>query len=124
MTERTIPTSEEIKTAIVEGMQEKRGQEITALDLGDLDGASTQYFVICHGQSDRQAESIAKSVEDEVFKKIGLRPYHREGYENKEWILLDYFDVVAHIFIGSKREFFAIEELWADAKVEEFETIE
>ncbi|MCB0737110.1 MAG: ribosome silencing factor [Bacteroidetes bacterium] len=105
-------------------MQEKRGRDIVALNLKGLSGASTQYFVTCHGQSDRQAESIAKSVEEYLLKNYGLKPFHREGYENKEWILLDYFDVVAHIFIKSKREFFAIEELWADAAVEEFENVE
>lgn len=123
MPEKKEVSQERLVELIVEGMQEKRGLDIVSIDLTKSEGASANYFVICHGQSDRQAESIAKSVEDYVFKEIGLWPYHSEGYENKEWILLDYFDVVAHIFIDSKRQFFAIEELWADAQAKTYENI-
>lgn len=115
-----IDTTEEIKieellSAIVEGAQNNKAKDIVSLELRAIDNANTDYFVICHGQSDRQTQAIAESIEKTVFNKYGIRPYHREGYETKEWILLDYFDIVAHIFLGEKREFFAIEELWADA---------
>lgn len=114
---------EELKQAIVEGAQEKKALGITALDLREVPNASSDFYVICHGQTDRQSEAIAKSIEETVFNKLGTWPYHSEGYTNKEWILLDYFHIVAHIFVADKREFFAIEDLWADAQTEEFETI-
>ena len=116
-------SSDELKKAIIEGAQEKKALGVTALDLRELPNASSDFYVICHGQTDRQTEAIAKSIEETVFNKLGIWPYHSEGYTNKEWILLDYFEIVAHIFVANKREFFAIEELWADARAEEFETI-
>jgi len=116
-------SSDELKKAIIEGAQEKKALGVTALDLRELPNASSDFYVICHGQTDRQTEAIAKSIEETVFNKLGLWPYHSEGYTNGEWILLDYFHIVAHIFVSGKREFFAIEDLWADAQIEEFETI-
>jgi ribosome-associated protein len=116
-------TLQELKNAIIEGAQEKKAKDIVALNLQKIQNATNDYYVVCHGQSDRQVKSIAKSIEETVFNKLGVWPSHSEGYENCEWILLDYFDMVAHIFVEKQREFFAIEELFADAPIEEFETI-
>ena len=110
--------------AVVEGLQAKKGKDIKVLDMRGIPGASVDYYVIAHGQTDRQSDAIANSVEETVFKKLGLWPYHTEGYENKEWILLDYFNIVAHIFVEKARHFYAFEELWGDAKVTSYETIE
>lgn len=120
---KTEFSPDELKKAIIEGAQEKKALGVTALDLRELPNASSDFYVICHGQTDRQTEAIAKSIEETVFNKLGLWPYHSEGYTNGEWILLDYFHIVAHIFVANRREFFAIEDLWADAQIEEFETI-
>ncbi|MFA6261906.1 MAG: ribosome silencing factor [Bacteroidia bacterium] len=109
-------TALELAKVIAQGMFEKKAEDIRILDMRGLAGASTDFFVISHATSDKQVEAIADSAEEEVHKKAGYWPIHREGYENLEWILLDYFDVVAHIFQQEKREFFAIEELWGDAK--------
>ena len=125
MSEKSNDTSvEAILKAIIKGAQDKKGKELKSLDLRKLTKASTDYYVVCHGQTDRQASAIAKSIEETVFKECGIWPYHSEGYENKEWILLDYFHIVAHIFVEKHRQFFAIEDLWADAQIEEFETIQ
>lgn len=113
----------ELHQAIIEGAQDKKARDIVSLDLRDVSGANADYYVICHGQSDRQSQAVAKSIEETVFNKLGIWPYHSEGYENSEWILLDYFDIVAHIFVEPKRQFFALEDLWADAQVEQHETI-
>lgn len=113
----------ELHQAIIEGAQDKKARDIVSLDLHGVSGASSDYYVICHGQSDRQSGAVAKSIEETVFNKLGIWPYHSEGYENSEWILLDYFDIVAHIFVEPKRQFFALEDLWADAQVEQHETI-
>lgn len=116
-------TVEELKEAIIEGALEKKARDVIALNLQKVSNASTDYYVVCHGQTDRQTDAIAKSIEETVFNKLGIWPYHSEGYQNGEWILLDYFDIVAHIFVERQRHFYAIEDLWADAQVEEYQTI-
>jgi ribosome-associated protein len=106
---------------IVEAMQEKKAKDIVSLDLSNLDNRVVDKFIICHGDSDRQVDAIAFAIEDKVKKDTGEKPWHREGYENKEWILLDYVNVVVHVFLKEKRDFYAIEELWGDAEFEKFE---
>ena len=98
-------------------MQEKKGEEIVSLDLRNLKNAVADYFVICHATSRPQIEAIARSVEEVVQRNNNDKPYHREGFENAEWILLDYVNVVVHIFNHEKRDFYGIERLWADADV-------
>lgn len=100
---------------IVHGMQEKKAGEIVKLDLAGIPNSITDYFIICHGNSRSQVEAIAESIQAEVKKAVGENPWHKEGYENAEWILLDYFDVVAHVFQPESRAFYQLEKLWADA---------
>jgi ribosome-associated protein len=102
---------------IVEAMQEKKANEIVVLDLRKLHTRVVDKFIICSADNDRQVEAIAHSVEDEVEKKLHERIWHREGYENREWILLDYVNIVVHIFLAEKRDFYALEELWGDAEI-------
>lgn len=102
---------------IVKGMEEKKAREIVVMDLRNIKSAVADFFVICHGDSDTQVEAIARSVEEEVEKALDESPWHKEGFENAEWILLDYVNVVAHVFVAEKREFYGIEELWGDAKL-------
>lgn len=106
---------------IVKGMEEKKGNSIVVMDLTGLKSAPTDYFVICHAQSTTQVDAIGQSVEDTVQKAIGEKAWHREGYENAEWVLLDYINVVAHVFLEERREFYAIEELWGDAKITRYD---
>jgi len=101
---------------VVHGMKERKAIDIVKLNLQKVPNTITDYFVICHGNSRAQVEAIAESVEAEVKKAIGINPWHKEGRENAEWILLDYFDVVVHIFIGEARDFYKLEKLWADAE--------
>jgi ribosome-associated protein len=102
-------------------MQEKKAQDILILDLRKVKNAVADFFVICSGGSDKQLDAIADSVDAEVYKALQENPWHVEGKNNKEWVLLDYFDVVAHIFKKDKREFFALEKLWGDAEFIEIE---
>lgn len=106
---------------IVKGMQEKKAHHVVKLDMRGVKGASTDFFIICHADNDRQVEAIANSVEDEVHKAVGEWPWHREGLENCEWVLLDYINVVVHVFLRDKREFYGIEELWGDAAQTSYE---
>jgi ribosome-associated protein len=105
---------------IAEGMAEKKGKNIVLLDLKEVNNSVTDFFVICHGTSRPQVEALAESVRDKVGKKRGEKPWHHEGFENAEWILLDYVDVVVHIFRQEARDFYQLEKLWADAKITQY----
>lgn len=100
---------------VAQGMFEKKAEDIRILDMRNVKGASADYFVISHASNDKQVEAIGNSVEEEVLKHNNERPLSREGFENLEWVLLDYFDVVAHVFLEEKRAFYGVEELWGDA---------
>jgi ribosome-associated protein len=108
-------TSLELALQVAQGMSEKKAENIRILDMRNVRGASADFFVISHAESDKQVEAIANSVEEEVNKRSNEWPRHREGQANLEWVLLDYFDVVAHVFQREKRDFYAVEELWGDA---------
>ncbi len=111
--------ADELTALIVKGIQEKKGENIVQLDLRGLDGAVTDFYVVCEASSTTQVGAIADSIEKEVREMSGEKPWHVEGTDNLEWVLLDYVNVVAHVFQPDKREFFNIEELWADAKIKE-----
>ncbi len=108
--------AEEIVAATIEAMESVKGKEIVTLDLREITTAVTDYFVICHAASKTQVDAIADKVEELVLEKTQVKPYHVEGRENTEWILIDFVDVVVHIFLESKRSFYKLEELWADAE--------
>ena len=107
---------EEIVAATIEAMETVKGKDIVTLDLREITTAVTDYFVICHAPSKTQVDALADKVEDLVFEKTHNKPYHIEGRDNTEWILIDFVDVVVHVFLESKREFYKLEELWADAE--------
>lgn len=108
-------SAKQLADAIVEGIQEKKGTNIAILDLSKLDNTICQYFVICEGESTTQVDAIADGIEDYVRKQLGDKPNHVEGRENALWILLDYFDVVVHVFHKEQRGYYNLEGLWADA---------
>jgi ribosome-associated protein len=101
--------------AIIDGIQEKKGHDIVMLDLRNSGSSVADYFIICHGTSDTQVEAIAGSVEETVMKKTKEVPHHVEGNDNAQWIIIDYFNAIVHIFVEDKRIFYGIEKLWADA---------
>ena len=109
---------------VVAAMQEKKAKNIVSLRLNKIPNAVAEYFVISHASSKTQVGAIYDSVVENVKKECGINPYHREGYENSEWILIDYFDVVVHIFQQDTRGFYQIEDLWADAKMQKYESDE
>ena len=101
--------------AIIAGVREVKGRELVHLDLRHVPNTVCDHFIICHGDSDTQVEAIANSVWKVADEQAGEKPWHHEGEQNAEWILLDYVDVVVHIFHRDKRSYYGIEELWADA---------
>ena len=107
--------SEILCGAIVEGMLENKANEIVVLDLRELDGAITEFFVICSGDSDTHVDGISNSICRNVRKNLQEKPWNIEGKTNSDWVLLDYVNVVGHVFYKEKRAFYDIEELWSDA---------
>ncbi len=106
---------------VVKGIFEKKGQNVLKVDLRKLENRITDYFVICHGTSRTQVDSISYSVESTVRKGRGEKPLHIEGLQNCFWVLIDYGDVIVHIFQEEYRNFYSLESLWADANIEKLE---
>jgi ribosome-associated protein len=115
MTKEIIETKK-ILDGVLEGMQRIKGKEITIVDLNTINHTECGYFVICHGTSTTQANSIAQSVEETVKEITGFDAWHKDGYRNSIWILLDYGDIMVHVFQKEARDFYNLEGLWADAK--------
>ncbi|OUV74767.1 MAG: ribosome silencing factor [Flavobacteriales bacterium TMED123] len=113
--------SETLVKAVIEVIKEHKGKEVVSLDLRGIETAVSDYFVVCHGTSNTHISSLADNVRKDVSKKIKEKPWHIEGESNKEWVLLDYFDVVVHIFNKEKRDFYKLENLWADANIQHIE---
>ncbi|MBC7862378.1 MAG: ribosome silencing factor [Bacteroidia bacterium] len=112
-------TAVTLVNAIIEGIHEKKGKNIIVLDLSKIQNRVSDYFVICEAESTIHVESIASSVEDEVKKNLDEKPFHTEGWENSQWILMDYVNVVVHVFQSEVREFYNLEGMWGDAEITE-----
>ena len=106
----------------VHGIQEKKGNDIVRLDLRELNSSVSDYFIICSANSATQVKAIADSVEEEIYKNTNTNPWRKEGQESAEWIILDYFDIVVHIFKTEKRDFYGIEDLWGDAQATSYKS--
>lgn len=115
--------AEVLLSSIIAGIFEKRGHDVLKIDLRKLENSIADYFVICHGTSTTQVDALCNSVEDTVIKKAGEKPLHIEGLDNCFWVLLDYGNVVVHIFLEKYREFYSLESLWADAETEKMADI-
>jgi len=116
-------TPKELVDVVVKGIQEKKGKNIVILDMTKIDNSICRYFVICDGDSNIHVDAVAESVDDYVRENLHEKPFHVEGRENAEWILIDYVDVIVHVFQKSVREFYNLEGLWADAKRTEIENL-
>ena len=110
-------SADELITLILEGIEEVKGLEINVLDLREIENTVCDYFIICNGTSNTHVNAIVNSIQKTVSKAIKDKPWHVEGSENSEWVLLDYVNVVVHVFQKHIREFYDIEGLWGDAKV-------
>ena len=109
---------------IVEGIQENNGKKITTVDLSDIESAAASYFVICEGQSTTQVAAIADSVREYVQQHTGIKPFGYDGYQNSQWIIIDYGSILAHIFLPEYRNYYKLEQLWNDAKLAEIPDVE
>ena len=121
MSKREAET-DQLVTQIISGIEEVKGQHIEILDLRDIENTVCDYFIICDGTSNTQANAIVNSINKIVSKSLKEKPWHIEGSENAEWILMDYVHVVVHVFQKHIREFYDIEGLWGDARSVKIET--
>ncbi|MEK6151666.1 ribosome silencing factor [Flavobacteriaceae bacterium 3-367] len=110
-------SADELIALILHGIEEVKGNDINLLDLREIENTVCDYFIICNGTSNTHVNAIVSSIQKTVSKSIKDKPWHIEGSENAEWVLLDYVNVVVHVFQKHVREFYDIEGLWGDAKV-------
>ena len=119
---KNISSPDELISLIVQAIEDIKGQNISLLDLRNIENTVCDYFIVCNGNSNTQVNAIVSSVQKNVSKNIREKPYQIEGVENAEWILMDYVNVVVHVFQKHKREYYDIDNLWGDAKITEIET--
>jgi ribosome-associated protein len=108
------------RAAAIEILQDAKATNIVSLDLRQIEDAVTDYFIICEGDATTHIRSIAGRLEEELKKQLDERPWHIEGLDNLEWVIVDYVNVVIHIFKGETREFYKLEDLWSDAERKEY----
>ena len=114
--------ADQLISVIVEGIEDVKGENINILDLRDIENTVCDYFIICDGTSNTQVNAIVNSIQKKVSKEIKDKPWHIEGSENAEWVLMDYVNVVVHVFQKHTREYYDIESLWGDAVTTEIKT--
>ena len=108
---------EQKRELILEAIREKKGHQIVSIDLSEVENSICDFFIICHGESVTQVGAITDSIEKKMKEEARIRAHHVEGVQNSQWVLLDYFDILVHVFQEEFRSFFKLEELWADGKV-------
>lgn len=119
----TYKKSEYLVSGIIDSINKNKGKEVVSIDLRKIEKSICDFFIICHGTSSTHITSIAQNIKKEITNELKEKPWHIEGEDNKEWILLDYFNVVVHIFNKDKRDFYNLENLWADAKIDYIEQL-
>lgn len=120
-TKENKQSMEKLIETIVNAIQDKKGKDIVSLDLSGFDGAICSHFVVCNADSTAQVAAIADGIEQEVYEKLGQKLWRIEGQQNAFWIAMDYVDVVVHIFQSELRDFYRLEELWADAPIKKYD---
>ena len=115
-------SSDDLIAVIIQGIEEVKGENIQLLDLRDIENTVCDYFIICSGNSNTQVKAISGSIQKLVSKQVKDKPWHIEGENNAEWILMDYVNVAVHVFQKQIRDYYDIESLWGDAKITEIKT--
>ena len=114
--------NDDLLANIIKGIEEVKGENIDILDLREIDNTVCDYFVICNGNSNTQVNAIVGSIQKIVSKELKDKPWHVEGAENGEWVLMDYVNIVVHVFQRHIRDYYRIESLWGDAKITTIES--
>ncbi len=113
----------QLNDLIVDSIQDIKGQNIVKLDLRSLDDAPVDFFIICEGESNVQVRSIAENIQKRLKYEAGVQTSNKEGFKNAQWICLDFFYTIVHVFHPELREFYELEDLWSDAKFIEYENL-
>lgn len=113
---------DQLITTILAGIEDVKGKEITILDLREIENTVCDYFIVCEGTSNTQVNAIVNSIQKKVSKELKDSPWHVEGVDNAEWVLIDYVNIVVHVFQKHIRQYYDIESLWGDAKTTVIET--
>ena len=117
-----IRNTDHLIASIIEGIEDVKGKEINILDLRAIENTVCDYFIVCEGTSNTQVNAIVNSINKKVSKELKDKPWHIEGQDNAEWVLMDYVNVVVHVFQKHIREYYDIESLWGDAITTQIET--
>ncbi|RXQ96629.1 ribosome silencing factor [Ancylomarina salipaludis] len=123
MTKKREHSPEKLVDTIIEALKDLKAVDIVSVDLRNVSGAVCKYFVICNGTSNTHVSSLADHVQDETLEKIKEKVWRKEGSQNAQWMLLDYADVVVHIFQKEYRDYYQLEQLWADAEITHFSDV-
>lgn len=115
-------SADQLISVIISGIEDVKGKEINILDLREIENTVCDYFIICEGTSNTQVNAIVNSIQKKVSKELKDHPWHVEGADNAEWVLLDYVNIAVHVFQKHIREYYDIEGLWGDAKTTVIET--
>lgn len=115
-------SADQLISTIISGIEDVKGKDINILDLREIENTVCDYFIICEGTSNTQVNAIVNSIQKKVSKELKDKPWHTEGLENSEWVLMDYVNIVVHVFQKHIREYYDIESLWGDAKTTVIET--
>ena len=107
----------DITQLITEGIQERKGRGISIVDLSHIESAAAQRFIICEGTSTMHVGAIADSIREYLRENAGIKPYNYDGYQNSQWIVIDYGETLVHVFLPETRSLYNLEELWSDAKI-------
>ncbi len=121
MSKRKLDVSDILLETIIEGILQVKGIDTSILNLKKIETAVCKYFVICSGTSNTHVSSIADNIKKNVSKEIQEKPWHIEGLNTSEWVLIDYSDIVVHVFQEKTREFYRLEDLWGDAEMRTIE---
>jgi len=117
MAESELLNVEQKRELIIEAIREKKGHQIVSIDLTQVENSICDCFIICHGESNTQVSAITDSIEKKLKEETGIRAHHVEGQQNSLWVLMDFFDILVHVFQEEYRSFYRLEELWADGRV-------
>ncbi|MCM1070689.1 MAG: ribosome silencing factor [[Clostridium] fimetarium] len=113
----TASEPETFDTYVIDAIQDRKGKEVTIIDLSAIEAAPARKFILCQGTSSQQVASIADHVRDSLLEKHGIKPYNYDGYRNAQWIVIDYGDTLVHVFTREARTLYNLEELWSDAVI-------
>jgi ribosome-associated protein len=116
--------TEQLLEKIIKGIQDKKGKEIVTLNISKIENSICDYFVICHGTSSTHVDAIIDSIEQKVKKELNEKPYHKEGLDNLTWVLIDYASIIIHVFQKDYRDFYNLEDLWADAPMHKYQDVQ